>query len=60
MIVVHNIPDNSSAAAIEADATVLHAAHSVGVMLEGGYSVYRANVPLRVAADLVGGTVRLA
>ena len=60
MIAVHEIPDGSSAASIEADANLLHAAHSVGIILEGlGYSVARI-VPLRVAADLVGGTVRLA
>ena len=41
MIVVHSIPDGSSASAIEANAEVLNAAHSVGVTLEGlGYSVY--------------------
>ena len=41
MITVHSIPDGSSASAIEADARVLEAAHSVGVILEGlGYSVY--------------------
>jgi len=61
MIVVHSIPDGSNAATIEADAGVLNAAHSVGVILEGlGYSVYARIVPLRVVADLVGGTVRLA
>src|SRR5213594_4558657 len=61
MIVVHSIPDVSSALAIEANADVLRAAHSVGVILEGlGYSVYARIVPLRVAADLMGGTVRLA
>jgi len=61
MIVVHSIPDGSSALAIEANADVLRAAHSVGVILEGlGYSIYARIVPLRVAADLVGGTVRLA
>jgi hypothetical protein len=61
MIVVHSIPDGSSASAIEANAEVLSAAHSVGVILEGlGYSIYARIVPLRVAADLVGGTVRLA
>ena len=61
MIVVHSISDGSSASAIEADADVLSAAHSVGVILEGlGYSVYARIVPLRVVADLVGGTVRLA
>jgi hypothetical protein len=61
MIVVHSIPDRSSASAIEADASVLNAAHSVGIILEGiGYSVYARIVPLRVVADLMGGTVRLA
>src|SRR5207247_3650763 len=61
MIVVHSIPDGSSASAIEANADVLRAAHSVGVILEGlGYSIYARIVPLRVAADLVCGTVRLA
>jgi hypothetical protein len=61
MIVVHGIPDGSSASAIEANADVLNAANSVGVILEGlGYSVYARIVPLRVVADLVGGTVRLA
>jgi hypothetical protein len=61
MIVVHSIPDGSSASAIEADARVLEAANSVGVILEGlGYSVYARIVPLHVVADLVGGTIRLA
>ena len=61
MIAVHNIPDGSSAPAIEADAKLLAAAHSVGVILEGlGYSVYARIVPLRVVGDLCGGTVRLA
>jgi hypothetical protein len=41
MVVVHSIPDGSSASAIEADVRVLDAAHAVGVILEGlGYSVY--------------------
>ena len=61
MVVVHSIPDGSSASAIEADVRVLDAAHAVGVTLEGlGYSVYARIVPLRVVGDLVGGTVRLA
>jgi hypothetical protein len=61
MIVVHNIPDGSSAPTIEADADLLAAAHSVGVILEGlGYSVYARIVPLCVVGDLCGGTVRLA
>jgi hypothetical protein len=61
MVVVHNIPDGSSASDIEADARVLDAAHAVGVILEGlGYSVYARLVPLHVVGDLMGGTVRLA
>ena len=61
MIVVHSIPDGSTAAAIEADARVLEAALAVGIILEGlGYSVYARIVPLKVVADLVGGTIRLA
>lgn len=61
MIMVHGIPDGSTAAAIEADERMLHSAHAVGIILEGlGYSVYARIVPLQVVADLVGGTVRLA
>ena len=61
MIVVHRIPDDSSATEIEADPRVMAAAHSVAVILEGlGYSVYARIVPLHVVADLVGGTIRLA
>jgi len=61
MIVVHSIPDGASAAEIEADAKVFDATHAVAMTLEGlGYSVYAGVVPLHVAADLVGGTVRLA
>jgi hypothetical protein len=61
MVVVHSIPDGSTASAIEADPRVLDAVHAVGVILEGlGYSVYARIVPLRVVADLMGGTTRLA
>jgi hypothetical protein len=61
MVVVHSIPDDATASAIEADPRVLDAAHAVGVILEGlGYSVYARIVPLRVVADLIGGTTRLA
>jgi hypothetical protein len=61
MIMVHGIPDGSTAAEIEADARMLHSAHVVGIILEGlGYSVFARIVPLQVVADLVGGTVRLA
>jgi len=61
MIVVHGIPDRSTASAIEADARVLAAVQAIGVILEGlGYSVYARIVPLQVVADLIGGTVRPA
>ena len=61
MIIVHGIPDGSTAEMIEADPRVLDAAQAIGVTLEGlGYSVYARIVPLHVVADLVGGTVRLA
>jgi hypothetical protein len=61
MIVVHSIPDGSTASAIETDARVLAAVQAIGVILEGlGYSVYARIVPLQVVADLMGGTVRLA
>jgi hypothetical protein len=61
MIIVHGIPDDSAAPAIESDLRTLNAAHAVGIILEGlGYSVYARIVPLQVVADLVGGTVRQA
>jgi hypothetical protein len=61
MIVVHGIPDGSTASAIEGHAHVLAAVQAVGVILEGlGYSVYARIVPLRAVGDLLGGTVRLA
>ena len=61
MIIVHNIPDGSTASAIEAEVRVLDAVQAVGVILEGlGYSVYARIVPLQIVADLMGGTVRLA
>jgi hypothetical protein len=61
MVIVHSIPDGSSASAIEADARALDAAHAVGLILEWlGYSVYARIVPLHVVGDLLGGTVRLA
>src|SRR5439155_4273774 len=41
MLVVHNIPDGTSASDIESDTRVLGAVQAVGVILEGlGYSVY--------------------
>ena len=61
MLVIHNLPDDASAAMIERDARVLDAASAVGIILEGlGYSVYARIVPLHVVGDLLGGTVRIA
>jgi hypothetical protein len=61
MIVVHSIPDGSTAASIQAEPRVLAPVQAVGMILEGlGYSVYARLVPLHVVADLMGGTVRLA
>jgi hypothetical protein len=61
MLVIHNLPDDASAAMIERDDRVLDAASAVGIILEGlGYSVYARIVPLHVVGDLLGGTVRLA
>jgi hypothetical protein len=61
VIVVQSVPDESTAAAIEANAQMLAAVWTVGVILEGlGYSVYARIVPLHVVADLMGGVVRLA
>jgi len=61
MIIVHNLPDGSGASQIESDSHVLAAVQAVGMTLEGlGYAVYARIVPLRVVADLMGGTVRLA
>ena len=61
MIVVHSIPDGSTASGSEAEPRVPEAVHSLGVILEGlGYSVFARIVPLHVVADLVGGTIRLA
>src|SRR5436853_6818728 len=53
MVVVHSIPDGSSASAIEADPRVLDAAHAGGIILEGlGYSVYARIISLQVVADI--------
>jgi hypothetical protein len=61
MLVVHNIPDDASAATIENDKRILDAVSAVGIILEGlGYSVYARIVPLHVVGDLMGGTIRLA
>ena len=61
MSVVHRIPDEAETSTIEADKQVVDAAYAVSLILEGlGYSVYARVVPLRVVADLMGGTIRLA
>jgi hypothetical protein len=61
MVVVQAISDGVSASEVESDSRLLDAAHAVAMTLEGiGYAVYARIVPLKVAADLLGGTARLA
>jgi len=61
IVIVHAIPEGTSAADIEADPRVLEATHIIGITLEGlGYAVFARIVPLKTVDDLVGGTVRVA
>jgi len=61
IVIVHAIPEGTSAADIEADPRVLEATHVIGITLEGlGYAVFARVVPLKTVDDLVGGTVRVA
>jgi hypothetical protein len=61
MVLVQSIPDGATAADIENNPRVLEAAQCIGIILEGiGYSVFARIVPLSVADDLLGGTVRVA
>ena len=60
-VLVAAIPDGTSAAQIEGDQKLLEAALKMATIMEGiGYSVFARIVPLSVADDLVGGTVRVA
>ncbi len=61
MVLVQSIPEGATARDIEGDPRLLEAAQCIGIILEGiGYSVYARIVPLSVADDLLGGTVRVA
>jgi len=61
IVIVHAIPEGTSAGEIEADPRVLEATHVIGITLEGlGYAVFARIVPLKTVDDLVGGTVRVA
>ena len=61
IVIVHAIPEGTSATEIEADPCVLEATHIIGITLEGlGYAVFARIVPLKIVDDLVGGSVRVA
>ena len=61
IVIVHAIPEGTSAGEIEADPRVLEATHVIGITLEGlGYAVFARIVPLKTVDDLVEGTVRVA
>ena len=61
IVIVHAIPEGTSAADIEANPRVLEATHIIGITLEGlGYAVFARIVPLKTVDDLVGGSVRVA
>ena len=60
-MIVHSIPKGTTAAQLENDPRVLEACLKIATIMEGiGYSVYARIVPLSVAADLIGGTARIA
>jgi hypothetical protein len=59
--IVHSIPKGTTAEELENDPRILEACLKVATIMEGiGYSVYARIVPLSVAADLIGGTARIA
>jgi len=59
--VVHSIPKGTTAVQLENDPRLLEACLKIATIMEGiGYSVYARIVPLSVAADLIGGTARIA
>ena len=59
-LVVQAIPDGATAAEIESDSTVLLAARSVGIVIEGlAYAVFERIVPLGIVDNLVGGNIRV-
>lgn len=59
-VLVDSAPDDIDPASLEADATLLTAYHSIGLILEAvGYAVYARIVPLSMVDDMMGGIVRV-
>jgi hypothetical protein len=60
-MIVHSIPKGTTAEQLQNDPRMLEACLKIATIMEGiGYSVYARIVPLSVAADLIGGTARIA
>ena len=60
-MIVHAIPNGITAEEIENNPQMLEACLKIATIMEGiGYSVFARIVPLSVAADLIGGTARIA
>lgn len=61
IVLVQSINEHIAPEELEGDRKLVDAAHSVGIILEAlGYAVFKGIVPLRVADELVGGSVRVA
>src|SRR5437764_6074923 len=59
-VAIDTVPDNVAPEILEADAKMLDAAHSIGLILEAvGYAVYARIVPLAMVDDMMGGIVRV-
>jgi hypothetical protein len=59
-VLIDTVPDNVAPEILEADARMLDAAHSIGLILEAvGYAVYARIVPLAMVDDMMGGIVRV-
>ena len=59
-VLVDSLPDDVAPEILEADARMLDAAHSIGLILESvGYAVYARIVPLHMVDDMIGGIVRV-
>src|SRR5204862_6399129 len=58
-VLIDSVPDNVAPEILEADARMLDAAHSIGLILEAaGYPVYARIVPPAMVVDMMGGVVR--
>ena len=59
-VAVDTVPDDVAPEILEADAKILEAAQSIGLILEAvGYAVYARIVPLHMVDDMMGGIVRV-